>query len=167
MTQMTATPVAILKTALGAYVDIFGNPVTVGTINPASFSPANPTATASTTAVMMGLGTTITVTPKSTGRLNIYLGGLIGNTTTADGASAQLATGTGTAPANGAAATGTLAGTIQTWTSLTGVLTATFACQALVTGLTLNVAVWVDLQLKAVTGGSASVTGLTAIVTET
>lgn len=127
-------------------------------------TPANPTGTTSLVGVMMGLA--IAITPKTTGRIAILIQGQIGNNTTADGATAQIVTGTGTAPANGAAATGTLQGQPQTWTSLTGVLTDVMHLSVVVVNLVVGTAAWIDLNLKAVTGGTASLTGLNVSVWE-
>lgn len=120
---------------------------------------AAPTGTASTTAVMMGIAGSIT--PTSTGRVTFTISGQMANNTVNDGATVQLRTGTGTAPTNGAALTGTQRGVSQTHTSLVAADTAGFSITVTVTGLTLGTAVWIDAALAAVTGGTASITGVT------
>lgn len=127
-------------------------------------TPGNPAATGSLVFVMMGLA--ILFTPNKTGRVRITVQGQLGNTTTADGCTVQISTGTGGAPANGAAVTGTQQGVAQTWTSLTGVLNAPLFVFAVVTGLAIGTQIWVDLAVKAVTGGSASVTSLVIDIEE-
>lgn len=126
--------------------------------------PADPTGTSSATNVMMGLA--IAITPARTGRIAILVQGQIANTTTADGSTVQIATGTGTAPINGAAVTGTLQGQAQTWISLTGVLETDFHLSVVVTGLVVGTALWVDLAMLAITGGTASVSDLNITVIE-
>src|SRR5438309_1082651 len=71
----------------------------------ASATPADPTGTTDTTGKMMGLA--IAVTPLVTGRLKIFVSGSAANNTINDGAAVQIRYGTGTAPVNGAALTGT------------------------------------------------------------
>jgi len=131
---------------------------------PSVNAPGNPAATASAVFVMMGLA--ILFTPRTTGRLRIILQGILTQTTTADGTTAQISYGTGGAPANGAAVTGTQAGQPLTMTFLTGVLAVPAALIALVTGLVPNVTYWFDIALKVVTGGSAAITTIEMIIEE-
>ena len=127
----------------------------------------SPTGTVSTTSVMLGLGASIT--PQATGRIFYCVSGSMGNDTTGDGVGITLYYGTGTAPGNGAALTGTAIGTILVFTALTGMLRSPFSAQAIITGLAVPaitsagrtgtaVPVWLDLAIKAVTGGTADVT---------
>lgn len=132
---------------------------------------AAPTATSSTSQVMLGLvGSTpaATITPVATGRLFVIVSGLMGNTT-GNGSSVQLSFGTGAAPTAGAALTGTQIGQIETWTSLTGALTGQFVVHAIISGLAVpsfssarltgsSTAVWLDLAFNAVTGGTTTLT---------
>ena len=76
----------------------------------AQSTPADPTGTTDTTGKMMGLAGAIT--PTYTGRLLIIVSGNLTNTTAAagDGAKAQIRYGTGSAPSNGDALTGTAVG---------------------------------------------------------
>ena len=126
-------------------------------------TPSNPTGTTSLTAVMMGLAGSITL--QGSGRVLLMLSGDLQNNTTADGATVQLSYGTGTAPTNGAALTGTQVGNTESFTALTGVLVVPFAQQAVVSGLTVGTTYWLDAAVKAVTGGTASILNisLTAI----
>lgn len=77
---------------------------------PAVCQPAAPAATASTTLVMMGLGATCTYTPASSGKVLVNVTGSVYINTTVVNVSLAVYYGTGTAPANGAAATGTVLG---------------------------------------------------------
>jgi len=126
-------------------------------------SPADPTGT--TTSGMMGLASVIT--PVTTGRIHVTITGTIANATAiADGANVQLRTGTGTPPANAAALTGTVAGGLVKYVAATTAEKAPFTVCAIVTGLTLNTARWIDLGLAAVIGGTATVKDLSVTAFE-
>ncbi len=128
-------------------------------------SPANPTGTASTAGVMMGLAGAIT--PAVTGRVQIILTGTIFNATAiADGANVQLRTGTGSAPANGDALSGTAAGGLVKYVAATTAERAPFACSAIVSGLALSTAIWIDVGLAATVGGTATITDLSLSAVE-
>src|SRR5262249_22112210 len=78
-----------------------------GTTNIARFAPSNPTGTASLTNVMMGLGSAVVFTPLFRGRMRVTFTGIIQNSTASNGAKINPPRwGIGTAPVNGAAATG-------------------------------------------------------------
>lgn len=128
-------------------------------------TPADPAGSSSATFVMAGLA--IPLTPRQTGNLKINITGNVSNDTPTDGAQVQGAYGTGAAPVNGAAATGTTFGNVP------GTLISTAANQlkeiaivARVIGLTLNTAYWIDLQFKAVTGGIVTLSNLSYIIEE-
>jgi len=116
-------------------------------------TPANPTATSSATGVMMGLSASIT--PVLTGKVMIIISGDIDNDTNARGAVVQMRTGTGSAPANGAALTGTTQGGAVNFFQNNANIRSPFTLNAIVSGLTLNTAVWVDVSLA--TSASPSV----------
>lgn len=127
-------------------------------------SPANPTGTSDTGGKMMGLAGSIT--PLVTGRILITVCGTIFNPTAiADGAKVQLRTGTGTAPVNGDTLTGTTAGSLQQYVAATIAERAPFSLTAIVSGLTLSVAAWIDVSLAAIVGGTATISdvSLTAV----
>lgn len=141
---------------------------------------AAPTATVSTSAVMVGLAAGSTplcvITPQVTGRLLVIISGLAGNTT-GNGSTMQLSYGTGAAPAAGAALAGTQIGQAQTWTSLTGALTGQFVVHALITGLAVPsvlasrlqaaaTPIWLDLAFNAVTGGTTTLTKVNILAME-
>jgi hypothetical protein len=124
-------------------------------------TPLNPTGTSSATVVMMGLSnlnSALIITPQVTGRVLVQINGVIAQSTTADGAIFDIRMGTGTAPANGAAPSGTVYGGQMSMTFLTGVLKVPFSITALVTGLTVGTAYWIDIDLARVTGGTATMT---------
>lgn len=129
-------------------------------------APAAPTGTASTSAVMMGLGSAASITPVRTGRISFTISGQMSNTTINDGATVQLRYGTGTAPINGAAVTGTQGGNSQTFKAASAGDTSGFSIGPIIAGLTVGTPYWFDLALQAVTGGTASVAGLTVTAHE-
>jgi hypothetical protein len=119
-------------------------------------TPSNPTGTTSTTGVMTGLAGSIT--PTVTGRVLVTISGDVFNATAiADGAKVQLRTGTGTAPTNGAALAGTACGGNLNYVASTTAGKVPFSVTCVVTGLTLGTAVWLDLGLAAITGGTATI----------
>lgn len=122
---------------------------------------AAPTGTTSATSVMMGLGSGATITPKTSTRVFFIVSFQGANGTINDGITCDLRYGTGTAPANAAAVTGTLLGIAQTHTSLVAADTGGMTFQGVATGLTVGTAYWFDISVKAVTGGTASITGVT------
>lgn len=142
-----------------------GTGATVAPARTAS-SPSDPTGTASTTGVMMGLAGAIT--PTVSGAVVITITGTIQNDTNGDGAQAQIRYGTGSAPANGDALTGTTAGVYK------GINTVgagnpkrvPFALSFLVTGLSVSTAHWIDVGLKAITGGTANIFDIDIVAIE-
>jgi|SRR5215831_2399208 len=78
---------------------------------PAVFRPANPATTASTTLVMAGLGSSVTFTPRSTGLVQVVACGGAGTLTSPVIETFGGRFGTGAAPAQGTAVTGTRFGT--------------------------------------------------------
>src|SRR5271157_655935 len=79
-------------------------------------TPLNPSGTTNTTGLMMGLNQTMT--PVKSGNVLVTICGVVANSTTADGATVQIRAGTGAAPTNAAALTGTAYGSLQTMTFL-------------------------------------------------
>lgn len=138
-------------------------------IVPASggFTPGNPTGVAGA-AVMMGIGATCAITPRVSGEILISLSGDQGNSSAGIGPNVvQLRYGTGTAPVNGAAVTGTAAGSAISLT-LTNSASGDrhpFSCCAHVTGLTVGTAYWIDISLSS-TIGTSTAQNLSMIVRE-
>ncbi len=122
----------------------------------ANVTTAAPTLTASATYVHMGLGATASITPVLAGRIAFTISGDIASTN-GNSATTQLSFGTGTAPTNGTAFTGTQVGSQVVQTALTGYLVTPFSLTAVVTGLTVGTAYWLDLVLKS-SSGNATVT---------
>lgn len=122
---------------------------------------AAPTGTTSATAVMMGLGGSAAITTKTSTRILITACFQAANSTINDGITCDLRYGTGTAPVNGAAVTGTLVGIAQTRTSLVAADRGGMTLTGIVTGLTVGTAYWIDVSALAVTAGTASITGVT------
>jgi hypothetical protein len=123
-------------------------------------SPVDQTGNATATLKMNGLGAAAapcTITPTSSGNVTFTISGALNQNTTADGVTYALAIGTGTAPANAAAATGTIISATPIWTALTGMLTVPFSVTASSTNLPIGVAQWYDLQVADVTGGTATI----------
>ncbi len=116
-----------------------------------TYTTANPAGTVSATLVMMGLA--LAYTPAVTGKLKITLECGLKNSVASTGATAGLRTGTGTAPVNGAAVTGTLAGKDQFGTGgpSTG-FPAIIMLTGTVTGLTPGTAAWADAALSSNVG---------------
>ena len=116
------------------------------------------TAPASTTAYSMaGAGSSCTLTPTVTGRAFVQFSGVVGTGTatgSAVGLNFQIAEGSGTAPANGAAATGTVISpkiqTVVNPNTANASAVYPFSHQAIVTGLTLGTAYWFDEQQESV-----------------
>lgn len=127
-------------------------------------TPANPAGTTSTTTVMAGLG--VLITPQTSGRVKVFISGEVNNDTAGDGVFLQAAYGTGTPPANGSAATGTVVGKSKLLLSSAAGQQQSFALITVVTGLTVGTQIWVDLQFQAVTGGTASVVNLMILLEE-
>lgn len=124
-------------------------------------TPLNPTGTTTTApGVMMGMGTTATITPQVTGNVLVNINGNLTTSVGGDGARVKIYMGTGTAPANGAAPSGTSYGGQQIFNAVTGTLSVPFSQTVLVTGLTVGTAYWIDTNVQAITGGTASITGV-------
>jgi hypothetical protein len=132
------------------------------------FTPANPTGTMSTSYLMMGLGATIKFTPAKYGIIRLSIDG-IGKTTGGTGYAwlLKIAYGTGVAPFNGSAAAGTVVGAILNPSiAMTSLWAVPFSKTVIITGLSVGVAYWFDIQFAVVGGGVATLSGLTATVNE-
>ena len=102
---------------------------------------------------MMGLAGS--VTPAKTGTIMIVLTGDCDNATASRGVQIQLRTGTGTAPTNGATATGTQRGaTVNMFQNNASVRTP-FTVNAVVSGLTSGTTYWIDTSIAS-TGGAGT-----------
>lgn len=153
-----AAPQALPALDVQQKLTTYGNQVAGHQV--ATCSPANQTGITSTAAlVMLGLGAAAspcTFTPQSTGNVQFTLTGILANGTSADGCSVQLSFGTGAAPANAAAVTGTQVGTLKAYVAVANAQQTAMPLIFEVTGLTLGTPVWYDVALKAVTGGTCT-----------
>lgn len=121
------------------------------------FNTSNPTGTTSATAVMMGLGSTVVFTPSTTGRVFFWCYVTLTNNTLLDGCTAGMRSGTGTAPANGIAVSGTQRGATKSFTSAINNQGSMVTLVAGIVGATIGTQIWFDLAVNAITGGTASV----------
>lgn len=131
---------------------------------------AAPVGGVSTTEKAMGLGLVagFTITPQVTGRVTVFIAGMAMNSTSAgDGTTITGRYGTGTAPSNGATTgLGTAFGQPQEFVASTTAGQQGFMCMGIISGLTLNVAVWFDVSLLAITGGGSTVKDVQIVVVE-
>ncbi len=127
-------------------------------------TPADPATTTSLVGVMMGLAATIT--PTASGNIIIVICGDTDNSGKNDGCAIQIRYGTGTAPTNGAALTGTAIGSKPITFDSAGGTVFPISVNAVVNGLTAGTAVWVDISLTALTGGTARVRNLSISIIE-
>ncbi len=126
--------------------------------------PGNKTAPDSTAAYKMQ-GLAGAITPASSGTILIIVSGTVvapAGTTAGLGINYQLSYGTGTAPSNAGTLAGTQVGAIQTYENTATVVAADvhipFSTQAVVTGLAVGTAYWIDLAAESV--GTISDMGL-------
>ena len=143
-------------------------------IIPTQETPTNPTGTVSTAAyVMMGVGTLggsstllgFVTSDNAQGDVVLSCNLDVANSGAGDGIKLKLAYGTGAAPANGAAATGTVIGPNPTYISTAaGQLEHTSFTQRIQVGSpTVMTAYWVDFQVEALTAGTASISNINCI----
>lgn len=155
----------VLASALGVAPPALITPILGGSQTAPSVStPGAPNPTSSTSLVMAGLD--VSYTPMATGRLRVTVQATLANSVAGDGGQIQLEYGTGATPANGAPLTGTPAGGAAQATSATAGSTSTLTLEAIILGLAVNQAVWLDLAYAAVTGGSFSLSNLTVLIEE-
>jgi hypothetical protein len=133
--------------------------------------PANPTGTTSITAVMMGLGSSITFTPAGTGIVKITLTTLVQITAGSAGSvTVSGRYGTGSAPANAAAASGTTFGpatdpAVRVNTAAAGVGTPHTITDRL--ALTPSTPYWFDLAITSPGSGDTCLPGnIVAVIEE-
>lgn len=105
---------------------------------------------------MAGLAGAITT---RTGKIVLTMSGYSTDNTANDGTKAQISYGTGTAPVNGAALTGTQVGPIVQYnaSTLAAGASAPYSATWIVTGLTAGTAYWFDTAFAAITGGTGSI----------
>jgi hypothetical protein len=116
----------------------------------------NPTSTTSTTDVMMGLGSTCHITPVNSTRIQVSFSGVLVNDHASGQVFAQIRFGTGTAPANGVAVTGTQVTPKVNILSAVANQGVTYSQTAIITGLTTGTAYWLDIALSSGNVGGSS-----------
>lgn len=127
--------------------------------------PADPiTGTTSATGVMMG--TAASLTPRVTGRVRFSVTGTLVSNNNNGGGSVQIRYGTGAAPVNGSALTGTTSGNPVTWIQGTANDRLPFSLQGYATGLTVGTAIWIDLSVATNGSGTSTISSLTIIAQE-
>ena len=126
---------------------------------------SNPTGTTNATGVMMGASSGVSVTPSQTGRLLILFSGDGAVSVAGSTFAAGVRYGTGTAPANGAALSGTEC-TYVSGTSATANAQVSFELSCVVAGLTVGTAYWIQPRLASISGGTANIYDLHFTVIE-
>ena len=139
-------------------------PRTAGT----AFQPSNPGGTTSATLVMMGTGSTCAYTPVGSGKLLINVTGSMQQATAVSNNNMGCRYGTGTAPVNGAAVTGTRFGAAgDPGFRPSGVGAGIgFAFTDIVTGLTPGTAYWFDVAVSSGNANSVTVTQISMTIME-
>jgi hypothetical protein len=113
---------------------------------------------------MMGLAGSIT--PNAGGNVLIMITGDILNATIGDGVTIQISHGTGAAPANAAALTGTQDGVVVNYIASTAAGKVPFSVMALVTGLVGGTPYWIDLASAQLTGGAVTMQHINIVAIE-
>jgi hypothetical protein len=117
----------------------------------------SPTGSASASGLMAGFGSatwgTALLTPAKSGKVIVSINGGVRNTSTG-GSQVGIRWGTGTAPVNGAAATGTAVGGIATRSALGANLAVPFTISGIITGLSVGTQIWLDAIVVATTTGT-------------
>lgn len=134
----------LARRAIGSAGDalrVFGGLPTWKTLAFSSTTPSDPTTSSSGSSLMVGIG--YTITPTATGKIEVTI---CGNWQSATNSTyqIQLVYGTGSAPSNGAASTGTaISGLISDDTGTSKLKS--FSLTAGVSGLTVGTTYWFDL----------------------
>jgi hypothetical protein len=102
---------------------------------------------------MMGLSASIT--PINRGVILVLASGDVDNNTNSRGVTMQLRYGTGTAPINGTALTGTLVATLA-FTQNNANIRVPFCFNDILSGLTLNTYYWIDISIASAGGAGTS-----------
>ncbi|MBS1902257.1 MAG: hypothetical protein JSS75_00960 [Bacteroidetes bacterium] len=130
-------------------------------------TPSDPTGTSSGTGVMMGLGSSASFTPTKSGKVLIIISASENNNAGGNGGQMQIRYGTGSAPSNGAALTGTTAGNLAQGSpsdpsganSAQHHETIPMTCNAVVS-MTVGTTYWIDVSVAQIGGGTAEIVGV-------
>ena len=129
-------------------------------------------------ATLVALGTATVYTPRTSGRVLVLMSAIAANGTTTDGMTYNLYYGTGAAPANNDAVSGTAICSLQTITSLVmNELSTSVSLQGIVANLVADkinslgqtvagTAYWFDVMFSYVTGGTVTFTDVNMSVIE-
>ena len=138
---------------------------------------ASPTGRSSAT--LVALGCNHTITPLNSGRIFVTVSGVVANGTTTDGVNYNIYYGTGTAPSNNDAVSGTAlySADLLVTSLVTSELSTYFAASAIIGAVTPLVAqtcsgkgatvagttYWIDVMFKYQTGGTVTFTGVSLV----
>jgi hypothetical protein len=124
--------------------------------------------TVGTSPVMLGFGSTIKLTPAFSGKILLIFNGIVANTVASDGTEIVARYGTGAPPGSGGPVAGTQAGSFISIVNnaSTAGLNVPISTTALIVGLTVGTAYWFDLEMFALTGGSATLDNVYGMATE-
>jgi len=107
---------------------------------------------------MMGLGSTLKLTPKFSGTVIIKIDSEAKNTADGNGIQFEISYGTGTAPSNGSPTTGTQVGPTFERDFWGPNATVGFGTNLEITGLTVGTDYWFDIALRSLGAGSSNAT---------
>jgi hypothetical protein len=158
---------ANIKSVLKAYFDTLY--VIPGRATPASFYPSNPSNITLATFRMFGLGSTLAFTPLTRGTVRFTIRYYPNGVGTSGLNSYKICYGTGAAPANGVAASGTVVGNTDSGGASIGISSTPAAIDrdVVITGLTPGTAYWFDVQGARNSGNSAcGMSGIEATIQE-
>ncbi len=131
--------------------------------------PIDPTGTTNTgTFEMAGLAhapNSSSITPGATGKVTVIVSGAWDNTVANAEIIFRLSYGSGAAPSNGDAATGTVISNVRTLKQVAAGRNS-FSIQGLADGLSLSTPYWIDLQYHAIVSGTVSFYDITITATE-
>ena len=165
-TAVSATEYGYLDNVTSAIqTQIDAKQATLTATNITQQQPSNPAGTTST-AVFKMCGTAMTFTPTKSGKIQIGLSCNLSNNTASDGFDVKLMYGTGTAPVNDAALTGTQAGKLQIHRVGNAAAYVPACIIAYVSGLTLSTAYWFDLAQECAVGGTGTVVDINCVIEE-